>query len=58
MGYNKTHKLEKVEVEFALYRPGKAPGRFFGNPRNVRETAHPGIDAKEFVGIFDLFFYS
>ena len=41
---HKNHKLEKEEVGFVQYKPGKAPDRFFGNPRNVQERAHPELD--------------
>ena len=40
-----------------LYRPGKAPDRFFDNPRNVQERAHPELVAINSERSFELFFY-
>jgi hypothetical protein len=40
--------LEKVEVGFVLYRPGKAHGRFSGNQRNVKGRQDPEIVEEHF----------
>jgi len=50
--------MEKVNVGFVLYRPDKAPGRFFGNLRNVREIAYPELAAIDSERGCELFFFS